>query len=198
MRGHLAEIIVAMRRRRTAFTLIEMLVVIGVISLLMGILLPVVNRARAIAIRATCQANLRSIGMGLRVYLDGSRDIMPPACEFPWLITDPNAAGYKPPITEFLDPILRSPQVFICKADTKQKYYLMVGGTSYDYNASMFSGIAINSSLYALAHVPLRNMDVMSDFDAIHPGFVGIYIKRVGQKNYLYADGHVSDYRNQE
>jgi prepilin-type processing-associated H-X9-DG protein len=170
----------------------------GVIALLMGILLPMANKARAIAIRATCRANLRSIGVGLRAYLDDYSDIMPPACAYPWLITDPNAPNYLPPITAFLGPMLRSPQVFICKADTKQQYYLMVGNTSYYYFASMFSGITISRSLYAQAHVPLVNMDVMSDFDSVHPGFVGIYMTRVGQKNYLYADGHVSDYRNQD
>jgi prepilin-type processing-associated H-X9-DG protein/prepilin-type N-terminal cleavage/methylation domain-containing protein len=190
-----------MRRRRTAFTLVELLVVIGVIALLIGILLPMANKARAMAIRATCRANLRSIGVGLRAYLDDYSDIMPPACEFPWQITDPNAPGYHPPITAFLDPILRNPQVFVCKADTKQQYYLMVGNTSYDYNPRI-SGIPISASLYAQAHVPLVNIDVMSDFDSVHPGFVGIYMisvsTRVGQKNYLYADGHVSDYRNQD
>lgn len=57
-------------RRRTisAFTLIELLVVISIISLLMAILLPSLGKAREQGRRATCMANLRSIGQGIYLY----------------------------------------------------------------------------------------------------------------------------------
>lgn len=54
--------------RQRAFTLIELLVVISIISLLMAILLPSLGRAREQARRATCMANLRSIGQGIYLY----------------------------------------------------------------------------------------------------------------------------------
>jgi prepilin-type N-terminal cleavage/methylation domain-containing protein len=118
---HLPEIAVRVCRRRTAFTLIELLVVISVIAILMGILMPVLGRARGVANRTICKSNLRQIGVAFRAYLDDSRDIMPLACAYPWDITDPNDTNYRPPITQFLGPMLQSPQVFICKADTIQK-----------------------------------------------------------------------------
>ena len=55
-------------RRISAFTLIELLVVISFISLLMAILLTSLSKAREQARRATCMANLRSIGQGIFLY----------------------------------------------------------------------------------------------------------------------------------
>ena len=56
--------------RRAAFTLIELLAVISIIAVLIGITLPSLGRAREAARSVKCKANLRSIGLGLQMYLD--------------------------------------------------------------------------------------------------------------------------------
>src|SRR5256885_6051899 len=66
-----------MRLMKRAFTLVELLVVIGIIAVLIGILLPALNAARQHAVSVQCMANLRSCGQFMYIYANQNRGMFP-------------------------------------------------------------------------------------------------------------------------
>lgn len=61
-----------------AFTLVELLVVIAIIGILIALLLPAIQAAREAARRASCQNNIRQVGLAMHNYMDANKNRLPP------------------------------------------------------------------------------------------------------------------------
>lgn len=121
--------------RRTAFTLIELLIVISIIAILAAILFPVFARARENARRASCQSNLKQIGLAAMQYASDYYACLPPAVVIPGVNpADPKTLSY----VDLIQPYAKNGQIFVCPSFTRPSY--AVGGPDPSDTEQMMAG----------------------------------------------------------
>ncbi len=117
-----------MRRSLRAFTLVELLVVIGIIAILIGILLPTLSRAQEAARQTVCLSNMRTLSDYLKLYSVAYKDNIPIGFmdqkAFSYLLNWNNSNGTKPSQMGLLIEanLVKDPKAFYCPAETRPEY----------------------------------------------------------------------------
>ena len=130
--------------KKFGFTLIELLVVIAIIAILAAILFPVFARARENARRASCQSNLKQIGLGILQYAQDYDE------KYPMYRIDGGTGNPGSPYgwADAIQPYTKSEQVYQCPSDmnppptgTTTPRPTQVGYTDYVYNVAVGSQV---------------------------------------------------------
>jgi prepilin-type N-terminal cleavage/methylation domain-containing protein/prepilin-type processing-associated H-X9-DG protein len=197
----------ALSYRCRAFTLVELLVVIGIIAILAGLLLPVLGRAKAKAYNAACVNNLRQLGIATRLYAEDNEERLPTAEILPTQPIDP--ANPLPRICDVLASYVgrtagtnaNSATVFKCPVDKMGRFE--AEGSSYEWNAEL-NGHRIDETRTDSAFLllqpgnlsggitnfvltfPPETTPLFLDYDDFHPR-----PPKPG-KNVVFMDGHAA------
>jgi prepilin-type processing-associated H-X9-DG protein/prepilin-type N-terminal cleavage/methylation domain-containing protein len=203
---------------RNGLTMVELLVVICIIGMLVGLLLPAVQSARATARRTHCASNMRQVGLGILLFADAHRGKWPDTTHT--TVPDPVTGEFLQAWIYTVGPYIESVDAIrICPDDLLGQQRLQSRLTSYTLNGWLSS--EANPSFDRLLRITEMSKSIIAFELSEKKGFDDPYADHVhsfnwfsasqkakgrvfqgvsseisvdrhdGLANYLYADGHV-------
>ena len=159
------------------FTLLELLVVLGIVAVLAAIAVPAYQRITESGRATACIGNLRQIGAGLTLYL-GENNL-----KMPTLRAGRASLNEEVPVIDnTLDRYIKDKRVFGCPAD--QRGLAATTGTSYYWNVAL-NGQTLGNLNFMQYIEDHSRIPILLDKEAFHP-----YV--ANKVNILYGDGHAS------
>jgi prepilin-type N-terminal cleavage/methylation domain-containing protein len=202
--------------KNKAFTLIELLVVIAIIAILMGILMPALQRVRNQAKRTHCISNVKTLALAWFMYIQDNDDRMPGAMindqPHAWVKSPPNNATLEQKLQSIRDGVIfpyvgDTIEVYRCPADGRLRDNRQEAYRSFSIangaNGENWPGTHIPARIYSEIKNPATKYLFLEDFDPRGsnvgswqmdfgpPAFidpVAMWHKR--QTTLGYADGH--------
>ena len=186
------------RHFRSAFTLIEMLVVIAIIALLAAILFPVFATAREKGRSASCTSNLKQLGLGMLQYAQDYDEILP--WDYSYYGT-PTDAHYW---AEVIYPYVRDNDVYICPSTqglggfNALSYSTVYYDSSYGLNYNAFQvgiGLPLSAIPKGDALIMLCDATAPSGQSAAQVTYYTNFAPRhLNGSNFAFCDGHAKWY----
>jgi len=168
--------------RKRAFTFIELMVVLAVITILTALLLPALTRTREIGRSTVCLGNLHQIGIALQIYVQENQNLLPVMYD-----KSTNSAATNGPSIDviLLQNVGGVSNVFRCPSDNQMLFELT--GSSYAWN-SLLNGQDADHLMILTNAYPPTQIPVVYDKQKFH-------LTRGDKRavNYLYADGHIKN-----
>ena len=173
-------------RGNAAFSLIELLVVTGIIGILVAMLMPALSHAKGKAGDTKCISNLRQIGIALSIYADENQGRLPYAERRP---SNPvNPTNVLPRIVDVLsNQVAGTTAIFHCPKD--RGGYFEKEGSSYEWNYQANGQPIVLPGVISGIQMTAVKARLMYDYENFHPGSTN------GTKNVLHGDGHVAPIR---
>jgi prepilin-type N-terminal cleavage/methylation domain-containing protein/prepilin-type processing-associated H-X9-DG protein len=171
-------------RRRLAFSLVELMVVIAIIALMAGLGMPAYERAIATARSAKCASNLRAIGVALTQAATDNNNEYPPIQEAGGPVYPPTVPAQS--LINTLSPYGLTSNDLQCPTDMGSSPSAFAQyGSSYEWNPAFDDEVTVTPIIYLNAQIQIpvnsARVHLCYDFNAIHNG----------RPNTLYGDGHV-------
>ncbi len=162
------------RGGKNGFTLVELLVVVAIIAVLGGIAVPVGISMVAKSREAACLGNMRSMGVGLQLYLQDHNQVLPTLA-----LGRADRNSDEPVLETVFLEYLENADVFRCPADKEQ---FEETGSSYNWNSTQNGLHIAKVSFFGIEGRP-EAVPLVVDKESWHPS----------GSNFLYADSSSSN-----